>query len=107
MSLFDIKKVDLITESPQDNEFNLVIVIEKDEWINPNKFKLNFQEKIINYVMYIKDGQMQREYPESIGKKISITIFSTTEIPKQYLKIIKIMKKKLKNYDIDLKTIIS
>ncbi len=81
MSVSQIDKIDLITKKENGD---YVLIIEADEpWKNTNKFKYNLQEKLNNYCIYFRDGQMIEDYPDLKQKSIPVRIYSLFKIPEQ------------------------
>jgi Family of unknown function (DUF6572) len=72
---FDPSKVDLVSISPDGSTVNLYIVA--DQPLTGSDVQLrSLQEKIHNYVGYVRDGQMSRELPETSGLAWRIVIDS-------------------------------
>ncbi len=102
MSISQINKVDLVTQS-RTGEYFLIIVAD-EPWIDNDDFKYQLQEKLNNYCSYFLDGQMLQEYPDSKQQRITVRISSTTTIPKRLLEFISNLSKATKSSGIDIET---
>jgi len=67
--------IDLITQSPNGDEFMLILVEEGpwDEPITDEKMR-DIQERIYNAVDGAIDGYLSKKYPDAKGKKVSVQI---------------------------------
>ena len=56
--------VDLVTQNESTGIYQVVLIIEDNEWSLPNVRSL-LQEKANTYLNYVLDGQMRSDYPDS------------------------------------------
>ena len=71
MSVEDTKVIDFISEK---NDSVILTISDHLEWDEDNEHILLLQEKINAYLMAIESGQLNKKYPASIGKKVTISI---------------------------------
>lgn len=102
MSISQINKVDLISQS-KTGEFFLIIVVD-EPWVDSDEFKYLLQEKLNNYSAYFLDGQMLQEYPDCKQQRVTVRISSTTAIPKRLQEFISKLSEATKSYGIDIET---
>ena len=65
--------IDLITRNSESDEITLVIVEERAFGSDPEMLT-QLQMKLNSYLRYALDGQMAEDYPEHMGKPITIQL---------------------------------
>lgn len=71
MSVENTKVIDFIS----DKSDNVVLTISDHlEWDEDNEHIFLLQEKVNAYLMAIESGQVNKKYPSSVGKKLTINI---------------------------------
>lgn len=65
--------IDLVTYDPKSGEF-VLIMTESRPWDGSADRVLELQEKVNNYLSFAFDGQMERQYPGSVGKPIRLQL---------------------------------
>jgi predicted oxidoreductase len=76
---FDPNKVDLVAQSPQ-GVVNLVIV-QDQRWSGLESEWTSLNQKIHNYVAFVLDGQMAKQYPDVAGRGWRILIHNYFDDP--------------------------
>jgi hypothetical protein len=71
-ALFDAVKVEVVALSA-DGTVNLYIV-QDQPWTGSDAQLNSLQAKVHNYVGYALDGQLARDYPETVGKPREIVV---------------------------------
>ena len=69
--------VDLISVDPENGEI-VLLMIEDRPWESDPKQLDQLQEKLNNYLDYILDGYLTKQYPDYIGKKARIELSCMT-----------------------------
>lgn len=69
----------------QEGEIELVLGVEAGEWETPEALEL-LKHKADRYAQYALDGEMHQSFPDSVGKKVSITVVSVDPVPPFYQK---------------------
>lgn len=77
--LTNTSKIELVTVQP-DGGWRLVAIVERGEWDQPDATWL-LQEKLNALASYALDGQMRAEYPDSVGKPITLVICPVDPVP--------------------------
>ncbi len=67
--------VDLVSKDEHTGAYELLLVVEADEWPLPGCHTL-LQEKLNSYLAYLLDGQMQTEHPDASISRVEILIQS-------------------------------
>jgi len=67
--------VDLVTKNDHAGTYELVLVVDGPDWLLADCHPL-LQDKLNNYLCYIIDGQMQKEYPDASVDRVEILIQS-------------------------------
>jgi hypothetical protein len=88
--------VDLVTYDPASGEFALIMT-EDREWDGSADRVLQLQEKINTYLSFLLDGQMAREYPESVGKPVRIQLDCVAEPDGNAAHFIELVREKLRS----------
>lgn len=97
-----IDKVDLQVAEPSGRRV-LVAVAEAGDWQHENAL-WQLQEKFNHYGAYALDGQMHRQFPESIGKPVTFVLSSVDPIPDSALALVERMRPILGAEGVELET---
>ena len=73
MSLAKAEVIDLVTVS-NDGQTVILYLTATDPWSATGEETLLLQAKLKNYVAFAADGQLTRQYPEALGKKVVIEL---------------------------------
>ena len=91
MSVSDTNKIDLVSDDPSNNTVVLSIVEERN-WGQSGELLPDLQKKIKSYLAYALDGQLLREYPDMVGKRIKFRLYYDFEpgpLETQFIEIAK------------------
>jgi hypothetical protein len=103
-ALFDAAKVDVVTLSA-DGRVELYIVQDR-AWTGSDAQLNSLQVKVHNYVGYALDGQLARDYPETLGKPWEIVVHCQTGAPDQRTQyVLTELAKRLRPYGGCLRTL--
>jgi hypothetical protein len=86
--------VDLVTHTPDEGEWKLIIV-EEALWDGSPEQILKLQQKLNNYLSFALDGQMQRLYPSSAGKRVVVQLDCYERPDQQTLAFLDIARKRM------------
>ena len=78
MSIVDTQKIDSL--GAKENEVGLLISDHLD-WDNTDSHLELLRDKLNTYLTFCLDGQLERQFPESSGKEITIRIISKFPYP--------------------------
>lgn len=78
--MFDATKVDLVTLTSEKDTV-LLYIVASERWTGADEQLLALQEKVHNYVGYAVDGQLHRDYPETLGLSWRIVVDSQAGPP--------------------------
>jgi hypothetical protein len=87
--------IDLVTYDPKSGEY-VLIMTEGRQWDGSADRVLQLQEKINNYLSFALDGQMAKEYPESVGKPIRLQLDCLAEPDADSARFIGLVREKLR-----------
>jgi hypothetical protein len=73
--VFDPTKIDAVAVTPEEDAI-LLYIFERDGWTGADEQLFSLQEKIQTYVGYALDGQLNRDYPGTMGLPWRIVIES-------------------------------
>jgi hypothetical protein len=76
---FDPTKVDLVGASAEG--VLQLFIVQDQPWSGSDAQLTSLQEKVQTYVSYALDGQLERDYPEVVGKPWQIVIHSQVGQP--------------------------
>ena len=93
--------IDLVTYDPKSGEYALIMTEER-EWDGSPDRVLQLQEKVNNYLSFALDGQMARQYPESVGKPIRLQLDCVAEPDAASARLIELVREKLRSEGIRL-----
>ena len=65
--------IDLVSHDPMKEKWELTIV-ESGVWDGSTGRLQKLQQKLNNYLKFALDGEMQRTYPESAGKPVTVRL---------------------------------
>jgi hypothetical protein len=77
--------VDSVALSPDATAFGLSM-IETRPWAGGVKQLQQFRDKLDAYLAFILDGQLAREYPDSVGKRRVVILHALRSRPKRSTK---------------------
>ena len=69
----NLNKVDLVALKGDDPVVRLVALDDLD-WINELCHLTALQEKLNTYLAFVESGQLSKQFPESIGKRVRIEL---------------------------------
>ena len=87
--------IDLVTYDPKSGEYALIMT-EGREWDGSADRVLQLQEKVNNYLSFALDGQIAKQYPESVGKPIRLQLDCVAEPDADSARFIELVREKLK-----------
>jgi Family of unknown function (DUF6572) len=103
-ALFDAVKVDVVSLS-SDGTVELYIV-QDHQWTGSDAQLNSLQAKVHNYVGYALDGQLARDYPETVDKPWQIVVHCQTGAPDERTQyVLSELTKRLRPYGGSLRTI--
>lgn len=79
-SLEHPEKLDLITFDPDSGEYGLIISA-METWDDSEEEQTRLLQKINNYIDFVIDGELLRNFPQSKGKPVRIQIDTGSSIP--------------------------
>ena len=88
--------VDSVAVSPDETQFGLSM-IETLPWTGGTEQIEQFRDKLNAYMAFILGGQLDREYPESVGKRRLVILHCAEEPPEEIYESVKLI---LRNHDI-------
>lgn len=91
----DPRLIDLITYDPKSGEY-VLIMTENREWDGSADRVLELQEKLNNYLSFALDGQMARQYPESVGKPLRLQLDCLSIPDPETSRLIEMVREKLR-----------
>jgi len=93
--------IDLVTYDPKSGEY-VLIMIEERKWDGSADRVLQLQAKVNNYLSFALDGQMARQYPDSVGKPLRLQLDCVAEPDANSAQFIELVREKLKTEGIRL-----
>lgn len=87
--------VDLVTYDSKSGEY-VLIMTEDREWDGSADRVVELQEKLNNYLSFALDGQMARQYPESVGKPLRLQLDCVRLPDPDTSRFIEIVREKLR-----------
>lgn len=76
---FDPLKVDVVAESA--DLVTELIIVQSNPWTGSDAQIESLQEKVQTYVSFALDGEMSRQFPQTVGRPCSIVINSLSGAP--------------------------
>jgi len=80
--------VDSVAVSPDGTAFGLSM-IETRPWTGDGQQVEQFRDQLNSYLAFILDGQLDREYPESVGKRRVVILHCVEEPPQEIHEAVK------------------
>jgi hypothetical protein len=98
--------IDLVGEDPQLNAF-VLYMFEPREWEpSPERFE-QLRAKVNSYLFHVTDGQLARQYPESLGKPLRFELRCLHTPDEQTLAYIAALQERLRGHGIKLVVTVS
>jgi hypothetical protein len=82
MPLEKTRQVDAIGINKQSGTVDLAI-IDGWDWEDPENHLLMLQEKMNSYLAFIESGEIHEVFPESMGRDITIIVYSKYPLPSE------------------------
>jgi hypothetical protein len=91
MSVENTNSIDFISVGKNSGVLNLTLVDPLD-WSDEGRHLIQLQDKINIYLQFIESGELEKSYPDAVGRKRSINIvarFEPTEAGFRFLDLIR------------------
>jgi hypothetical protein len=103
MTIEEPTKVDFTAIEPRSGDVLLVICDHLDWDANEGEHLLKLQEKLNSYLALIETGQLYRDWPKTVGRKIIIEVLGKSPLSEEARKFYRLAEKAIEDAGFSLR----